>query len=278
MSELERRLRDAVQAESAAYEPAADLPGRIERRVRVRRRRTQALLGGGALAVAALVALVATQLPGDDDQGVVANDPSTTTTGSTSSTTPSTTETTSTTTTTVTTAPPPPRIDGGTPLNPKGLGPIVAGMTVAQAEAASGLTLTADGSLEDFGGYCYYVDLEGQPDLAVRVHSPDEQPVSDPRDGVISAITIFDQDPDGTSPRRTTAGVGLGATEAEVLAAHPGAVEERPHEYVPEGAYLYVLPADTPGFGIRYVLDEHRVVTSIDVGDADGITASEGCA
>jgi hypothetical protein len=277
MSELERRLRDAAESESAAYEPSADLPARIGQRVRSRRRRAQVLAGGGALAVAVVVALLVTQLPGDDDnQGVVADDPSTTT--STTSTTSTSTTTTTTTSTTVTSTPPPPGIDASTPLNPNGIGPVEAGMTVAQAEAASGLTLTADGSLEDFGGYCYYVDLEGQPDLAIRVHSPDQQPVTDPRDGVISAITIYAEDPDGPSPRRTTAGIALGATEAEVLEAHPGAVEEQPHEYVPEGAYLYVHSADAPGFGIRYVLDEHRVVTSIDVGDADGIKASEGCA
>ena len=138
-------------------------------------------------------------------------------------------------------------------------------------------SLTPDSSLEDFGGFCYYVDLEGQPDLAIRVHSPDDQPVTDPDQGVISAITIYDQDPEGPSARTTTAGIGLGATEADVRAAHPD-VDEQPHDYVPEGAYLYVHPADAPGFGIRYVLDEHRVVTSIDVGDAGGITAAEGCA
>jgi hypothetical protein len=275
MSELERRLRDAVQSQSAAYEPSADLPARIGQRVRSRRRRAQTLAGGGALAVAAVVALLATQLPGDDDQGVVANDPSSTTTSSTSTTATTSTTTTS---TTVTTVPTPPVIDGSTPLNPKGVGPIEAGMTVAEAEAASGLTLDAGSSIADFGGFCYYVEVEGQPDLSIRAISPNQEPVSDEGDGVISAIVIYDEDPDVRPSRQTIAGVGLGATEAEVRAAHPGAVEERPHEYVPDGAYLYVHPADTPGFGIRYVLDEHRVVTSIDVGNADGITAPEGCA
>jgi hypothetical protein len=70
----------------------------------------------------------------------------------------------------------------------------------------------------------------------------------------------------------------LGASETEVRAAHGDAVEEEPHDYVPEGAYLYVHPDDSPGFGFRYVLDEQRIVTSIDVGEASGITAPEGCA
>lgn len=169
-------------------------------------------------------------------------------------------------------------LDATTPLSARGLGPIEAGMTVAEARAASGLALTADGSFEDFGGFCFYVDLEGHPDLAIRAHSPGDQPVSDPGEGVISAISVYDQDPDGVSERTTTAGIGLGATEAEVRAAHGVDVDEQPHDYVPAGAYLYVRPDDAPGFGIRYVIDERRVVTSIDVGDAGGITAPEGCA
>ncbi len=198
---------------------------------------------------------------------------------------PSSSSTTHTTTTTpVTTAGAPPTepasqggIGAATPLRPQGIGPIEAGMTVAEARAASGLSLTPDESFGQFGGFCYYVDLKGQPDLAIRVHSPDDQPVRDPDEGVISAITIYALDPDGPSTRRTTAGIGLGASEAEVRAAHGDAIEERPHDYTPGGAYLYVHPAGAPGFGIRYVVDEHRTVTSIDVGDAGGITAPEGC-
>lgn len=219
------------------------------------------------------VVLAVVVLDDDDDSDVQTAGTTTTSTSTTSSTT-----TTAAPTTTTTAATQPAGIDATTPLNPRGVGPIEAGMTVAQAAAASGLSLTPDDSLEAFGGFCYYVDLEGQPDLAIRAHSPGDQPVDDPGEGVISAITIYALDPDGPSTRLTTAGVGLGASEAQVRAAHGDSIEERPHDYVPEGAYLYVHPADAPGFGIRYVLDENRVVTSIDVGDAGGITAAEGCA
>jgi hypothetical protein len=276
MSELERRLRDAARSESAAYEPSADLPARIGQRVRSRRRRAQTLAGGGVLTIVVLIAMVVTQLPDDDDrQGVVANDPSSTT-SSTTSTTTSTTTTSTTVPTTDTSAPPPPVIDANTPLGPKGVGPIEAGMTIAEARSVSGMTITLIGSTEEFGG-CYYVDLEGQPDLSIRVNAPAGRPEADISEGVIRVVVIYALDPDGPSTRLTTGGVGLGASEAEVRAAHDNAVQELPHDYVPEGAYLYVFPPDTPGFGFRYVLDENRVVTSIDVGDAGGITAPEGC-
>ena len=276
MAELEHRLQRVALDESAAYQPSPDLPERIGRRVRARRRRAQALAAGGALAAAALLAVVVTQLPGDDEQGVVATDPSTTTT-----TEPVPSTTTSSTTTTVpdsttTTVVPPPLVDERTPLNAKGIGPIEAGMTVAQAEAVSGLSFTLRGSTEEFGG-CFYVDLEGQPDLAIRASNPAGRPDAPFEEGVIEAITIYELEPDGVTARATTAGIGLGASEAEVRAAHGDAVEERPHDYVPEGAYLYVHPDEAPGFGFRYVLDEHRVVTSIDVGLEGAITAPEGC-
>jgi hypothetical protein len=226
-----------------------------------------------ALAVLmALAAVVLAVVVLDDDHDTEVRADGTTTTASPSTSTPSTTAAPTTTAATL-----PEVFDSTTPLDPRGVGPIEAGMTVAEAAAASGRSLTVDGSFEDFGGYCYYVDLDGQPDLAIRVHSPDDQPVTDPNEGVISAITIFDVNPEASSTRTTTAGIGLGATEAEVRAAHPD-VDEQPHEYVPDGAYLYVHPTDAPGFGIRYVLDERRIVTSIDVGDEEGIQAVEGCA
>ncbi len=229
------------------------------------------LLIGLVVVVALVLAVVVLT---DDDGDVEAGG---TTTSLEGTTTTLATTTTPTEPTTTTTKAPSAGIDASTPLGPKGIGPVEAGMTVAEAESASGLSLTPDGSLEDFGGFCYYVELAGQPDLAIRVHSPDDQPVTDPSEGVISAITIFDQDPAGPSTRPTTAGIGLGATEAEVRAAHPD-VDEQPHDYVTAGAYLYVHPEDAPGFGIRYVLDERRIVTSIDVGDEGGIQAPEGCA
>lgn len=216
----------------------------------------------GALALAVIVS-------DDDDDAVQTEGPSSSSTAD---------ATTTTTGAPLTEPAPQSGIGAATPLRPQGIGPIQAGMTVAEARAASGLSLTPDDSLEQFGGFCYYVDLEGQPDLAIRVHSPDDQPVRDPDDGVISAITIYALDPDGPSTRRTTAGIGLGASEAEVRTAHGDGVEERPHDYTPSGAYLYVYPPDVPGFGIRYVVDEDRMVTSIDVGHAGGITAPEGCA
>ena len=237
-----------------------------------RSRRVLPFVLAGVVALAAIVLLVV-QRSDDDDGGPEGASTSTTTSDrSTSSSSSSTSASTPTTTVT------PDPIDADTPLSERGIGAIEAGMTVAEAEAASGLRLAPDGSFEAFGGHCYYVVLEGQPNVSVRVRSPNDEPVVDPGDGVISVISVFGPDPGSPSTRVTTGGIGLGATEAEVRAAYGDAVEEQPHDYVPDGAYLYVHPDDSPGFGFRYVLDEQRVVTSIDAGEASGITAAEGCA
>jgi hypothetical protein len=265
MTDLEHHLRESARQESATYEPSTDLPERIRRRVRARRRARAMASGAVVGAAAVVVAVLALQLPGDDEQGVVvANDPSSTTA-------PSTTTSTSTTATTV---PLPPALDVSTPLTAKGVGPIEAGMTVAEAEAASGLAFVDNELTVEFP-YCAPLRLVSQPDLAVWVLPTGDRTDVSPQDFVIVQIYISGLDPSGASDRRTVGGVGLGSSEAEVRDAHAGAVEGRPTEHGADG--LYVHPADAPGFGIRYTLDERSLVTSIHVGDAEWLPWSQSC-
>ena len=173
MSELERRLRDAAQSESAAYQPSADLPGRIDHRVRLRRRRTQALAGGGALAAAAIFALVVTQLPGDDQQGVVADDSSSTTTTSTD---PRTTSTTASTSTDDhahddrDSAPAGARCEH--PAEPQGRRPDRGRHDRGAGGGGERPHAHGPGRRRLFGGYCFYVELEGHPDLTHQGRQP----------------------------------------------------------------------------------------------------------
>ena len=272
MLDLEARLHDAAMGESASYQPSADLPERIGRRVRARRRRTRGLAGGALALGAGLVAVLALQLPGDDEQGVVlSDDPSSTTT------TPSTTSTEPSPTTTAAVV----ALDETTPLTATGVGPIGVGMTIAEAESATGLRFSTSEMMVRFP-YCSTVRLDSQPDLVIWALPPGgsgilagEADGTDPRDFVIRQIYISDLDPGAVSARRTMTGVGLGSTEMEVREAHGGAIEDKPHERAADG--LYVHPADTPGFGIRYTLDDSRVVTSIHVGEAALLTASPSC-
>ena len=191
----------------------------------------------------------------------------------------STTTTSSTSTSTTTSAPVSTTvapISATTPLGPRGLGPIVAGMTVREALAASGVAITPqrENAASDM---CLYATLAGEPDLRIIVYT--KSATSDLQDATVESFTISTTAGSAVAPssRKTVAGIGLGATEAQVRAAYPTGLDTEPHQYVTGGSYLYVQPTTDPGFGIRYVLDQHRVVVSIDVGHTEAIHLVEGC-
>ena len=102
---------------------------------------------------------------------------------------------------------------------------------------------------------------------------------SDLQDATVESLTISTTAGSAVAPstRKTVAGIGLGATEAQVRARIPHRLEHRTAPVRHRGSYLYVQPTTDPGFGIRYVLDQHRVVVSIDVGHTEAIHLVEGC-
>jgi hypothetical protein len=154
-----------------------------------------------------------------------------------------------------------------TRLTTRGIGPVVAGMTLREAEQVAGVEFEVDG-FEDFGGYCYYAGTEGL-ELYLLVLSPGDEPVRDPGDGVIGSVNVYEG-----SPLLLQNGLGVGATEGQVYAAYPGRVVTEPHTYDDRGHYLTIRDGD---FGVRFETDGSRV-DSIHVGDYFAIQAVEGCA
>jgi hypothetical protein len=164
MADLEELLRSELQRWSEGFTPPTG-PEEIEARaLAIHRRRQRRRLAAGGLAATAAVVLTAVLLPGRGDRGddvrIGHEGPGTTTTTqettTTTSTLPSTTTTTAATTTS-TSAPPPespattagppaaptaPAVGPETPLSRSGIGPIRAGMTLREAEAAAGVTIT----------------------------------------------------------------------------------------------------------------------------------------
>ncbi len=74
---------------------------------------------------------------------------------------------------------------------------------------------------------------------------------------------------------RTAAGVGVGSTKAQVLAAYPGKVAATPHTYVEGGQYLRVL--DGQGHAIVFETDEKGRVTLLRAGLVGPVDYIEGC-
>ena len=99
---------------------------------------------------------------------------------------------------------------------------------------------------------------------------PDVWIMTDGR-GVVQRVSVGE-----SSQLRTAKGIGVGATEAEVLRAYPG-IRKEPHEYVaaPAGNF-YTAPRGQPG--LRFDTDAQRRVTEISGGAQPFLSYAEGCA
>lgn len=80
----------------------------------------------------------------------------------------------------------------------------------------------------------------------------------------------------GTSTLKTAAGIGLGATEAQVRAAYPGIRKEASDYVAAPGGTLYTAPDGQPG--LRFDVDEKGRVIELSGGAQPFLGYSEGCA
>ena len=141
-------------------------------------------------------------------------------------------------------------------LSEAGIGPVRVGMTVAEAAAALSGAVAQPDTQE-----CAYVGLAGLP-------------------AGVSLMTergrIVRVDVDDSSTVATTQGARVGWTEAQVLAAYPGARVE-PHKYE-DGHYLVALPG-APGDTTHRIVFETAggVVTRFRGGVTPQVEYVEGC-
>ena len=126
-------------------------------------------------------------------------------------------------------------------VSPRGLGPLVAGMTVEEARAALGAELT-----EPSDSQCSYVSLEaGPPGVRLMVVG-----------GHVVRVEVRD------TTVATTTGARVGDREAHVESLYPSRVTVTPHKYT-QGHYLTVGPATPADSQYRLVFetDSGRVTT-----------------
>jgi hypothetical protein len=260
-----------VTRRAQEFAPSGDLADRIEARVRQRRRQRRLLAGVVSTAVVVLVALsVILALPSDENSVRVDDDrPAPTTTPPRTLSTTTTTEATSTTTgppaTSTTTRPPAsptgPNIGADTPLSRSGIGPIRAGMTLREAEAAAGVTITPRPSTGP-GSSCTVAEIEGL-DLWFVVALSGE-PGEDPMDGVIGSVQ---------GGRRTIEGVALGDPIAELDGIYGSPTRTLDYPYLPNGQ-VFVYESG----GYAYSVTTNGVtVTELESGNPDWVANLEGC-
>lgn len=141
-----------------------------------------------------------------------------------------------------------------------GIGPIRAGMAIAEASAAIGESLHVDYS--DFET-CDYATPSVLPDgVSLMI-------ISD----TVERVDVVDP-----SEVRTAAGAGIGDPEASVVTRYGSAATVEPHKYTgPVGHYVVVAP---PGDSLHRIVFETDgdTVTMYRVGRTPAVQYVEGCA
>jgi hypothetical protein len=281
-SDLDRRLADEPQlrlAPRSAIRPITQPPpvvddsslaGRLTgdgAPARPRRSRWR-LAGGLAVVLLALAALAALTDTDSGTDGEVATGPA----GSGAATP----DPTSATTAPPDTEPPPTTapgtVDAAEPLAPGGVGPLRVGARLGELVDAGVVLQVDQRTFDGSGGSCYDARVRGALDLKLRFRSPDGQVrVDDPAQGVLASVTIETARP---TVRSTVSGIALGASPEDVLAAHPGGLDERSHPFAAGGVIYRADNGD--GTGISYRTDG-LTVTSIAVGYMDIIRYINQC-
>lgn len=143
-----------------------------------------------------------------------------------------------------------------------GMGALFVGMSVEEAEAATGETFELSDQFPSEG--CTYAFLEGGPKgLAFMVEF-----------GIIARIDVVDN-----VRILTDRDIGIGATLADIESAYP--VEDisiDPHPYNPDGAYAEVWDPAAQRYRAIFELDANDVVTSYRTGQKNQVRYIEGCA
>ena len=220
----------------------------------------------GAVALVALVLIIASQvlasvepddLPTGEEVAVEAGATTTTAAG----------EPAPSTSTTSTTVPLPPiagpvRLTETSEIDGRGIGPVEAGMTVAEAEQSAGRRFTI-AERDDAGDRCYETSPEGLVGLRFTVQGP----AADPREGRIVRAEVVD------SSWQTVSGARVGQSEAEVRRVYGGRVSEDRAS----GLLTVAVKDGGRSFAVGFVMSERGIVTTIRSGDAAAVTQPEGC-
>ncbi|MFL5582720.1 MAG: hypothetical protein ACJ8AO_20340 [Gemmatimonadaceae bacterium] len=154
-------------------------------------------------------------------------------------------------------APAPDTVASPWAVSEAGAGPIRAGMTSAEARAATGGALALPVSLD---ATCDFARVAGAPG-GLRIMMAG---------GRVARVDVDS----ATVP--TTRGARVGDTEARVRELYGSALREEPHKYVEGGRYLIVRGADTTR-AIVFETDG-RVVRHLRAGRTPEVMWVEGCA
>lgn len=139
----------------------------------------------------------------------------------------------------------------------RGVEGITIGMTIPEAQKASGLRLVGDKNPE-----CTYYKIASMPGLALMATK-----------GRIARIDITN-----TTAITTTSGAKIGDTESRIKTLYPGQIRVQPHKYTSKGHYLVFVPKDAADKDYRLIFEtDGKVVTRWRVGKLPEVEWVEGC-
>ena len=155
--------------------------------------------------------------------------------------------------------PPPTPIAGALTVTEMGIGPIRAGMTIGQANAALGGMLRIPRKLNE----CDYLSpASGPRSFMLMVEK-----------GRVARVDVPD-----SSGISTAAGARVGDSEARIMSLYSGRVKVQPHKYT-SGHYLVVTPANRADSAFRIVFEtDGSKVVRYRSGRRPAVEYVEGCA
>ena len=157
-----------------------------------------------------------------------------------------------------------------------GIGPIRAGMTIAEAEASAQVQLVERGVRVGLGS-CYYLWPKTGPDnLGFMISSSSEGTKIDRKRDRIARVDVM-----AGSKITTPSGAKIGDTEARIKALYLGHIQVAPHQYTARagGHYLIFTPKDRVDQNYRIIFETlNGKVTRFRAGKLPEVAFVEGCA
>jgi len=155
--------------------------------------------------------------------------------------------------------PPPTPVPGGLTVSEIGIGPVRAGMTIGQANAALGGILRIPRKLNE----CDFLSPASGPRIFMLMVER----------GRVARVDVPD-----SSGISTVAGARVGDSEARIMSLYPGRVKVQPHKYT-SGHYLVVTPASRADSAFRIVFEtDGSKVVRYRSGRRPAVEYVEGCA
>lgn len=156
----------------------------------------------------------------------------------------------------------PVRLDERSGLDGRGIGPVEAGMTVAEAEQAAGRRFQVV-DRDDGADRCFGATPEGLVGIRFAVQGP----AGDPREGRIVRVEAVD------SAWVTVSGARVGQSVAEIRKAYGRRVTGNEAE----GLLTVAVRDAGRSFAVGFVTSTRGVVTQLRSGQAAAVSQPEGC-